>query len=248
MSTPFDLAGKQILVTGASSGIGRETCETIARMGATVIATGRNAERLQETVSRLEGTGHRHVATDLVTAAGRDELCAYLPRINGVVHSAGVSKFIPFKLISEAELRAVGSINYEAPVLLTQQLLKKKLIAEGGSILFVASIAGLCGTKATALYAGTKGALIAMVRVLALECAGQKVRANCIAPGIVHSPMGTNVEETMSSESFKEYEKLFPLGYGTPDDVANTAAFMLSDASRWMTGTTLVLDGGYTCQ
>jgi len=244
----MDLTGKTFLVTGASSGLGRQVCETAAQSGAKIIATGRNGERLQETMGRLKGVEHRLIAADLATAEGRSALSGGLTRINGVVHCAGVSSFLPFKLISEEELRRIGTINYEAPVLLTQQLLKKKLIVEGGSIVFLASIAGLTGTKATAVYAGTKGALMAMSRVLALECAPQKIRSNCLAPGIVRTPMAAGIENTISSESYQEYEKLFPLGYGTPEDVANAVIFLLSDASRWMTGTTLVLDGGYTCQ
>jgi NAD(P)-dependent dehydrogenase (short-subunit alcohol dehydrogenase family) len=245
---PFELSGKTVLVTGASSGIGRQTCETVALLGAKVVATGRNADRLAETVKRLDGNDHQQIIGDLSTASGRNEVVAALPRIDGVVHCAGVSKFVPFKLITEEELRRIGIINYEAPVLLTQQLLKKRLVIDGGSILFISSIAGLTGTIGTAIYAGTKGALMSVVRVLALECASHKIRANCIAPGIVHTPMGGNIEDAMSSESFREYEKLFPLGYGTPQDVAHAVAFLLSDASRWVTGTTLVLDGGYTCR
>lgn len=248
MNNAFDLTNRTVLVTGASSGIGRQTCQTLASMGASIIATGRNASRLQETISKLAGSGHKQIEADLADETGRNELVAALPKIDGVVHCAGISKFLPFKLISESELRQASCINYEAPVLLTQQLLKKRLINEEGSIVFISSIAGVVGTKATAIYAGTKGALISMVRVLALECATQKIRANCLAPGIVHTPMGDNVESMMSSDSFREYEKLFPLGYGKPEDVANAAVFLLSEAGRWMTGTTLVLDGGYTCQ
>ena len=248
MNNPFTLAGRTVLITGASSGIGREVAVVAAGLGATVLATGRNAERLGETLAQLEGTGHQQIAADVTTDSGRNLIANATPKLSGVVHCAGVNKFIPFRLISEAALGEISKVNYEAPVLLTQLLLKKRVLTDGASLVFVASIAGLVGTKATAAYAGTKGALIAMVRVLALECAAQKVRANCVAPGIVRTPMGDTVEETMSSESFREYEKLFPLGFGVPDDVANAVAFMLSDASRWMTGTTLVLDGGYTCQ
>ena len=177
-----------------------------------------------------------------------ESLVSSLTPLDGVVHCAGVSKLLPFSLTSAPQLSEVMRLNYEAPVLLTQRLLKRKLINKGGSIVFISSVAGLVGTKGTSIYAGSKGALNSMVRVLALECAHLKIRANCVAPGIVQTPMVSEIESAMSTEAFQEYEKLFPLGFGKPEDVANASVFLLSEAGRWITGTTVVLDGGYTCQ
>jgi len=244
---PFSLEGRTVLVTGASSGIGRQASISIAAMGGVVVATGRDRERLQATVEMLGGGNHQAIAADLTSSEERAALCKALPPLHGVLHCAGITKHVPFTFLSEAFLRDIMTINYEAPIVLTQMLLKGKQIQPGGSIVFVASTAGLFGAKALAAYAGTKGALIASMRVIALEMAARRIRANCLAPAMVETPMATQTEESVSSESMAEHRLLYPLGFGKPEDVANAAIFLLSDASRWITGTTLILDGGYTC-
>lgn len=244
----FSLINKTILVTGASSGIGRQICISLAYAGANVIATGRDNNRLNETLLMLEGNGHQIIPFDLTEVNLYKEFLDKIPRLSGIVHSAGIAKFIPFKAISEKEIRSIQSLNYEAPILLTQQLLKYKKIEKKGSIIFIASISGLIGTVGNTIYAGSKAALIAASRALSIEVAGQEIRANCISPGMVITPLSSKIKDSVSTETFKENEKLHPLGFGMPEDVANACIFLLSDSSRWITGTNLIIDGGYTTQ
>lgn len=248
MKDMFNLENKIILVTGASSGIGRQICISLSELGATVIATGRDELRLFETVSMLQKGNHKSFILDLTDTNEIIKLTKDLPNLNGVIHSAGIAKYIPFKAISEKELKKINSINYEAPILLTQQLLKFRKIEKMGSIIFIASISGLIGTIGNTIYAGSKAALISATRSLAIEIAGQKIRANCISPGMVLTPLTANIEASVSTEAFNMSEKLHPLGFGTPEDVANACIFLISNASRWITGTNLILDGGYTSQ
>jgi NAD(P)-dependent dehydrogenase (short-subunit alcohol dehydrogenase family) len=248
MSNKFSLINKTILVTGASSGIGRQICISLSELGATVIATGRDEIRLAETQSMSKGENHQIIPIDLTEISLHKELVDKLPKLSGIVHSAGIARYIPFKAISEKELRQTQLLNYEAPILLTQQLLKYKKIDKKGSIIFIASISGLIGTVGNTIYAGSKAALIAATRALAIEVAGQEIRANCISPGMVITPLTAKIEDSVSTETFKENEKLHPLGFGVPEDVANACVFLLSDASRWITGTNLIIDGGYTTQ
>lgn len=248
MSTPFSLEGRTILVTGASSGIGRAACVGIAQMGGRVVATGRNEARLNETLGLLAGADHLAVVAELNDPEQRASLVGRVPLLNGVVHSAGITKLVPFQAISEKHMQEIHDTNYKAPVFLTQLLLKKKSLAEGSSVVFVASTAGMLGAKALAVYAGSKGALIAMSRSLALEVAARGIRVNCLAPALVETPMMLQTETAVSPTTFAENLKLYPLGLGKPEDVANAVVFLLSGASRWVTGSTLVLDGGYSCQ
>ena len=228
----FELENKVILVTGASSGIGRQICITASELGAVVIACGRNEIELNITLSLMKKSNHKSIIFDLTDTINLSELTNQLPKLDGIVHCAGVAKYIPFKAISEKELRFIQTLNYEAPILLTQSLLRNKLINPKGSIIFITSISGMIGTVANGLYAGSKGALISASRALALEVAGQKIRANCISPGMIITPLSSKIQETISEEVFNEKEKLHPLGFGLPEDVANTTVFLLSDKPK----------------
>lgn len=247
MKNPFDLEGRTILVTGASSGIGKQICFSVAEQGGKVIATGRNEIRLKDTLANLPGKEHDFILADLTSGDDRKKLVQKLPVLNGLVYSAGVVKYIPTKFYSEKIFHEIRSINYDAIFLLIPELLKKKHIAGGGSIVLISSIMGMIGVMGGGIYAGTKGAMISTARVLALELASMKIRVNCLAPGMVKTPMAENARDAVSSEAIAEDEKRYPFGYGNPEDVANPAVFLLSDASKWITGTTIVLDGGYTC-
>lgn len=247
---PFSLQGQRILVTGATSGLGRAIALNCARMGAQVIGVGRDSDRLQATLTALQdaapGGAHSMVRADLTQAAERADLVASLSasELQGVVHSAGISRLSPVRMITEQHLREVQAINVDAPMLLTQALLKRNVVAAGGSMVFIASIAAHIGVPGVAAYSGTKAALLAMVRCLAMEVVKRQIRANCLSPALVETPL---LDATATVVGSLEQERgNYPLGFGKPEDVANAAVFLLSDASRWITGTTLVMDGGLT--
>jgi len=246
----FDLTAKTILITGASSGIGRQIAISVSEMGANVVLTARNEERLNKTLTRLSGKNHLIIVTDLKQETDLKKLVQELPKLNGIVHSAGIVKLLPLKFLNDQELRNMLDINYVAPMLLTREILNNKTLEYNSSIVFITSISGpIVGLKANANYSGTKGALTGASKVLALDLAPRKIRVNCIAPGMINTEIVKELEETFSPEKIAEDVKKYPLGsYGEPEDIANACLFLLSDASKWITGTTLVVDGGYTCQ
>lgn len=246
MSSIFSLSGRRVLVTGASSGIGRAVALLVAEMGAAVVATGRNQERLDELLAVLPGEGHAGRRADLTVGEEREALLQSFDVCHGVVHAAGALKVLPLSFVRETALREAQAINYEAPVLLTQSLLKKKKISSGGSLVFISSIAARSGAKGHALYSGSKAALEAAARCLALEVAGQGVRVNCVAPGMVQTEMAREASDLVGEEMMRRHEAEYPLGFGQPQDVAAAIGFLLSDAARWITGTALVCDGGFT--
>mgnify|MGYP000086891476 CR=1 FL=1 len=242
---PFSLAGMSVLVTGASSGIGRQTAISCADMGARVIITGRDAVRLEETRGRLEGDGHVAVAADLTDAEGLARVVDVAGVVDGVAHCAGISMIAPFRMVSEKAIDAVFKTNFHAPVLLTQRLLAKRQIANGGSIVFISSTTAHIGTIATSMYAASKGALFPAARALGLELATkQKIRVNCISPGYVNTPLLDGINN--GAASIEQNYDLAPLGLGEPEDVANAVVFLMAGASKWITRSTLIIDGGLT--
>jgi len=248
LDNPFSLTGRRILVTGATSGLGHAIALTCARMGAEVIGVGRDEARLagaEGALNALSAKPHRMIRADLTQATDRDFVIAGLGGpIDGVVHSAGISRLSPVRMMTEQHLREVQAINVDAPMLLTQGLLKRNLLAAEGSIVFIASIAAHIGVPGVAAYSGTKAALIAMTRCLAIEVVKRRIRANCLSPALVETPL-LDATATMVG-SMDEERKAYPLGFGKPEDVANATVFLLSNASRWITGTTIVMDGGLT--
>lgn len=241
---PFSLEKKMILVTGASSGIGREIAIVCSRMGATVAVTGRNEERLRETYSQLEGNGHVIVTADLTADDGIQSVVTAVPDLTGVVHCAGIGDRTLLKSVKEKDINKVMRTNFEAPVLLQKELLKKKKIRNEASIVFVASRAPFAPAVGNGLYSASKGALIAYAKVLGLEMAPKMIRVNCICPAMVWTEL-IERDAALMGVDFHEAEKSYPLKrYGTPEDIANLAIYLLSDASGWMTGSCIDITGG----
>lgn len=241
---PFSLEGKRVLVTGASSGIGRQVAIACAQMGAQLVVSGRNGERLAATLAELEGEGHAAVAADLSRQEDIDRLAGEAGVVDGLVHAAGISRLVPFRMISRTQLDEMFSSNVYAPMLLSKALLAKKRIAANGSILFISALASHVGPLATGAYSASKAALLGAMRTLALEVVKQGIRANCIAPGYVRTPMLDSLNQ--GGGSIDEHAKLTPLGLGEPEDVAYATVFYLSDASRWITRNYFIVDGGLT--
>ncbi|MBR3729771.1 MAG: SDR family oxidoreductase [Bacteroidales bacterium] len=240
---PFSLEGKTVLVTGASSGIGQATAIECAKMGAKVVITGRNVERLQETFSQLEGEGHLQIAADLNSEDEIAKLVEQCPVLNGLVNNAGRGKSKPVNFIGLQDLQDVYQTNLFGVALLTKMLLKKKKIAKGGSIVFTSSISAYITAAGLSIYASSKAAVAAYMRTCAIELGPKGIRANAILPGMVETKLinsGTYTDEDKQNDL-----ALYPLGrYGRPEDIARAMVFLLSDASAWMTGTELVVDGG----
>lgn len=241
---PFSLTGKRILITGASSGIGKQTAISCSAMGAQLIITGRNHDRLQETANHLEGDGHVCIAADLTKEQDISLLADHSGQIDGVLHAAGISKLIPMRMLKRAHLEEMLSHNTYAPILLTKELLAKRKILKNGSIVFISAIASHIGPVATSAYSASKAALMGATRSLALEVAKQGIRVNCISPGYVRTPMlesladgGVGTDGGYASG---------PLGVGEPEDIAYASIFYLSDASRWITRNYFIIDGGLT--
>lgn len=250
MNNPFSLANKYILVTGASSGIGREVAISIAKMGANVILNGRNTERLNEVVEIINKESTIVVNGDITVNKTVQEIVAAIPKIDGIVHAAGIMKLLPFKFISEPDLNEMMNINFSAPTLLSLEILKKKKINNNSSIVYITSINGsVVGSKANAMYAASKGAISGIVKGMALDLAKSKIRVNEVVPGMIETVGSMEIENIVSAESILEDKKKYPLGdYGQPEDVALACVYLLSDASKWVTGTKIVVDGGFTAQ
>ena len=242
MNNPFSLSGKTILVTGASSGIGRGIAIACAGMGAQLILTGRNITRLQETLTSLEGEGHSYIAADLTDAKERGALVEQLPALNGVVHCAGIGSRVLCKMIEEADVINVMQPNFEAPVLLQAELLRAKKITKEASIVFIASAAATMPAVGNAIYSASKAAIIAYAKCLAQELASRKIRVNTISPAMVWTNLAL---VGATEEQLREAEQQYPLRrYGMPEDIAPMAIYLLSDAASWVTGTNFELTGG----
>ena len=242
---PFTLKGKTILVTGASSGIGQATAVECAQMGAEVVITGRDTERLQATAD-LMGTLKAQIAADLTNQEDVERLVAALPPLDGAVLCAGNSTTLPLQFGSREKFDEMFNVNFFAPVELLRLMYKKKVLQKGASVVLIASIGGTHSfMPGNGVYGASKAALNSVMKYAAREYASRKVRVNSICPGMVDTPLihrGTITEEQLAEDA-----KRYPLGrYGRPEDIANGVIYLLSDASSWLTGHDLVIDGGFS--
>lgn len=242
---PFSLLNKTVLVTGASSGIGRAVSIRCSEMGANIILTARHQKRLQETLQQMSGHDHMLLAADLTDRASMDNLVKQLPDLDGIVHCAGVNHRVVTKLIESVDIKETISSNLEAPILLQTGLVKAKKIRREASIIFIASRAAYAPSVGNALYSASKGALISYAKVLALELAPRQIRVNCICPAMVLTNMTSNIG--FNQDELNEAQQKYPLKrYGTPDDIAYLAIYLLSPKSSWMTGSCVDITGGST--
>lgn len=240
---PFTLEGKTILVTGSSSGIGRGIAIACSKMGASVIVNGRNEERLNETLLQMSGENNLKAVADLSDTANISSMVAELPKLDGIIHCAGIGQRVLCKQLQESDLDNMMDVNFKAPVMLQTELLKQKKINKAASIVFIASIAAESPTIGNAMYCASKGAIISYANCLSIELAPRLIRVNCISPAMVWTDL--IFKGGITEEELKEDEKRYPLKrYGTPEDIANLSIYLLSDASSWMTGSNIKLTGG----
>lgn len=242
---PYSLEGKTIFVTGASSGIGQSTAIECSKLGAKLIITGRNVERLQQTFNQLEGDGHMKIVGDLTIEKEINAIVDSLPKLDGFVNNAGIGKTLPVKFTNSDVLKNVLDINLVAPFLLAKQLLKNKKIKKGSSIVFTSSIASHHYAIGNSIYGCSKAAIENIAKHIAREYAHLGVRCNTIHPGMVDTPLVRR--GTITEEQFQENIQSYPLKrWGKPEEIAWAIIYLLSDASSWVTGHSLVIDGGLT--
>ena len=250
MENPFSLKSKTIVITGASSGIGRQCAIDCASMGANIILIARNEERLKETLNMMEGDGHHYYVADIAIKNTIATLVSSIVedngKIDGFVHSAGIEKTLPIKLLAPSDYEEVFKINTLSAFEFVRQFNHVKIFNKGGSIVFISSISGFIARPGLAAYSASKGALISTSKVMALEMSKKAIRVNCISPGTILTPMMEKVLQSMTEDAHEKRVSGFPLGLGQPSDISYACIYLLSDASRWVTGQNLIVDGGYT--
>lgn len=243
---PYSLEGKTILVTGASSGIGKATAIACSKMGAKVVITGRNAERLQETYQELEGEEHFQIIAELTNEDDMARLVEETPQIDGFVNNAGIGSKTPINFIKQSNLQNILDVNTIAPIMLTKMLLKKKKLQKGASMVLTSSISGVCSVDiGNALYSVSKSAIDGFMKNAAKELAEKGIRVNSVNPGMVDTPI--NDYSNVSEEQMQADLMRYPLKrHGKPEEIAYAIIYLLSDAAAWVTGTALKIDGGYS--
>lgn len=255
MYNPFSLENKVIIVTGASSGIGAQCAIDCSKMGARVVLVARNEERLKQTLEQCEEPSrHMILPFDLSSSDGLKEtikdVVAKVGKINGVVNCAGMSSVTPLKLVTDELLNQFFRTNVYSAINLSKEVTRVGNYDKehGCSIIFFASIMGLCGEKCKTMYSATKGALIAAARSMACELAKNKVRVNVVSPGAIETPINAKLPHMADPELRKELEDKHLLGLGECSDISNACIYLLSDAAKWVTGQNIIVDGGYTCK
>ena len=246
MYNPFTLNEKTILITGASGGIGQSVAIECSKFGARLVITGRNKERLNETYNNLDGSNHIQIQADLSKKNEIDDLVDNLPELNGVCHCAGITNPVPVKFIDQEKLDEIFSVNFFSAIIITKEIIKRKLLQREASIVFISSISGVhVSSPGGTLYSATKGAINGAVKGIALDLAGRGIRVNSICPGMIKTKLIT--DGVLSEEDIDRDLKKYPLKrYGNPEEVAYAVIYLLSDTSKWITGTNLTIDGGYT--
>lgn len=239
------LSGKTILITGASSGIGIQVAIDCSKQGAMLIVTGRDEKRLKETFDQLEGTGHQQFTANLTDENEVKTFVSKLPKLNGLVHCAGVLNSYPIKFLTQQKIRETFSANFDMVVMLVAQLATQKKIEKHASFVWMSSISGQYPHKGNSLYCASKAALETFSKTVAQEFEHLFLRSNCICPAMIKTPMYDKAEEGMSKQLMDEHIAKYPLGVGYPADVAEMAIFLLSEKSRWVQGESIRMDGGF---
>lgn len=244
---PFSLEGKTILVTGASSGIGKATALECAKMGAHLVITGRDKERLNDVYNNLEGAGHLPIIADLSKEEDIQRLAKEVPVLDGCVNNAGYNVMSPIPFIKKDVLDGILDVNLIAPIELTHYLVKNKKMAKDSSIVFTSSISARGrNSVGNSLYSASKGGLSSFMKNAALELAAKRIRCNAVLPGMVETPLKEG-KSNITEEQWELNRQLYPLKrFGRPEEIAYGIIYLLSDASAWVTGTELVIDGGLT--
>lgn len=252
MPNPFALHGKKILITGASSGIGKSTAIEASKLGAKIILVGRRVDELKNTFAQLLGEGHKVEPFDLSSGS---EIVGWILKlgeqfgpIDGLVHSAGESLLMPIRSISEIQYRKIMSINLDAAYWLTKGFRQKKVKSTSSSVVFISSVSGSVGNPGLTAYCASKSALIGLAKSSALELAKEGVRVNVVSPALIDTAMASSYALALTEEEKTKILETHPLGMGAPEDVAFSVIYLLSNASKWVTGANLAIDGGYTAK
>lgn len=243
MYNPYSLEGKTILITGAASGIGKATSIESSKLGAIIVAVDLNAEGLEKLMPQLEGVGHLSYAGNLCDQDFLKELGENVPALDGVFLCAGVSDTTPVKFITEEKIQRVFDVNLTAPIMMLKQLLVKKKINKGGSLVWMSSYGAEKVEPGLGIYAASKSAVNGIMRAYAKELVSRKIRSNSIMPMMIRTELLSTLNN-ISDKDWERQEALYPLGFGNPLDVAYAAIYLFSDASRWITGTQIKMDGG----
>jgi len=253
LNNPFTLKGKNIVITGASSGIGRQCAISCSQMGASLVLIARNEERLKETYNNLERGDHLYYSQDItkyeeIKLIIKDTV-AKIGKISGFIHSAGIEMTLPLKIMKPEYYNELYSVNVISGFEFAKIISKKKYLdSKGASFVFIASIMGVLGQAGKIGYCSSKSSLISGIKAMSLELVNKRIRCNTISPSVVKTEMSKKMFDSLSEDSKKEIEHMHPLGLGDPRDIANACIYLLSDASKWVTGTNLIVDGGYSAK
>jgi NAD(P)-dependent dehydrogenase (short-subunit alcohol dehydrogenase family) len=250
IQNPMDMKGALVLVTGASSGIGRETAILLSQLNARLVLTGRNQERLAKTLDRMEGTGHRVEPFDLENT---DAIPKWIRSIveqtgplGGLVHCAGLHQLLPIQFLNTAKVETLMHTNLTSAIMLVKAFRVRGCAVRGSGVVLVSSVAAFSGDAGLSAYGASKAAMIGFSRSAARELAVDGLRVNCVAPANVKTEMLDQLSQNLGPEQLEALQQQHPLGFGEPRDVAHAIAFLLAETGRWITGSTLVIDGGYS--